>query len=83
MCVFVHGCFWHGCSRCNRPLVPKSNTQYWVDKVARNKARDAENEQALRARGFEVLVVWECSMRQDIDSAVSLVQRMLDARRGI
>lgn len=59
---FVHGCFWHGhdCKRGAR--VPKTNTDYWLAKIARNKARDAKAEAALLAQGWRVLVVWECDL---------------------
>lgn len=46
LAIFVHGCFWHGhdCARGSR--VPKANRDYWLAKVARNKARDAAAEAA-------------------------------------
>src|SRR5262245_58300852 len=61
--IFVHGCFWHGhdCARGRR--VPKSNTEYWVGKVARNRARDADHDRRLKANGWDVLAVWECEIR--------------------
>ncbi|MCC6743083.1 MAG: DNA mismatch endonuclease Vsr [Acidobacteria bacterium] len=61
--IFVHGCFWHGhgCERGAR--VPKSNTDYWKGKVARNRARDLRTESALLAMGWEPVVVWECELR--------------------
>ena len=60
---FVHGCFWHGhdCARGSR--VPKANRDYWLAKVARNKARDAAALAALSAAGWCVETVWECEMK--------------------
>jgi len=60
--IFVHGCFWHGhdCPRGRR--VPKTNTSYWVGKVARNRARDNRALQELVMAGWAVLVIWECEM---------------------
>lgn len=40
--IFVHGCFWHGHKDCKNYTVPKTNTEFWVDKVARNQERDQE-----------------------------------------
>ena len=62
--VFVHGCFWHGhsCKRGNR--VPISNRKYWLAKIARNKARDAENITLLKRLGWRVFIVWECQTNQ-------------------
>ena len=58
--IFVNGCFWHGhpCRRGAR--VPKSNQEYWVKKVSRNKERDVKNLAALKSQGWKALVVWEC-----------------------
>ena len=61
--IFVHGCFWHGhdCARGSR--VPKANQEYWLAKVARNKARDAAAEVALVERGWRVETIWECDLK--------------------
>ena len=61
--VFVHGCFWHGhdCARGARK--PKANAAYWSAKIERNRARDAAARDALAARGWRVVTVWECGMK--------------------
>ena len=61
--IFVHGCFWHSHAGCSLASSPKSNTDYWAEKLARNQARDAEKVTALESQGFRVLVVWECDVR--------------------
>jgi DNA mismatch endonuclease (patch repair protein) len=61
--IFVHGCFWHSHGRCRLASSPKSNTGYWTNKLARNKARDADKIASLKAKNFRVLVVWECDVR--------------------
>jgi len=60
--IFIHGCFWHGhnCQRGSR--VPKTNTEYWTNKVARNRSRDLRARQELRIRGWKILYVWECEL---------------------
>jgi DNA mismatch endonuclease (patch repair protein) len=63
--IFVHGCFWHSHAGCRLASSPKSNTDYWTEKLARNKRRDADKIATLRALGFRVLVVWECEVRND------------------
>jgi DNA mismatch endonuclease (patch repair protein) len=61
ICLFVHGCFWHGCIKCRDGLrKPKSNRAYWLPKIRRNKRRDMENISRIRAAGWQVLVIWEC-----------------------
>lgn len=61
--LFVHGCFWHGhdCPRGAR--TPKQNRDYWQAKVARNRARDANNRAALEALGWGVETLWECELK--------------------
>jgi DNA mismatch endonuclease (patch repair protein) len=65
LAIFVHGCFWHGhdCARGSR--TPKANREYWLAKVARNKARDAAAEAALTARGWRVETIWECDLKDE------------------
>lgn len=61
--ILVHGCFWHG-HRCKEGRRrPKSNEGYWLPKIAANKARDARVRRRLRRLGWEVLVVWECHLK--------------------
>jgi DNA mismatch endonuclease (patch repair protein) len=77
LCVFVHGCFWHGCERCARNLSPRQNAAYWQAKVARNRDRDARHEAELAAAGWQVMVVWECELKDDLAAAVERVRRRL------
>ncbi|MFZ5476652.1 MAG: very short patch repair endonuclease [Myxococcota bacterium] len=58
--VFVHGCFWHHHEGCRRATVPAANRDFWLDKFAGNRARDARVADALRSAGYRVVVVWEC-----------------------
>ncbi|WP_429248798.1 very short patch repair endonuclease [Massilia sp. UYP32] len=60
--IFVHGCFWHGHS-CNKGKLPKSRTEFWSEKVYRNRARDADAELRLKALGWDTLTVWQCQLR--------------------
>jgi DNA mismatch endonuclease, patch repair protein len=61
--VFVHGCLWHRHGICRALSIPKSNPKKWATKFADNVRRDAEKLAALREAGWEVLVVWECELR--------------------
>ena len=61
--VFVHGCFWHGCKNCiDGKRKVKSNSDYWTDKILRNRRRDRRNRKALRDLGWVVLIIWECEV---------------------
>ena len=63
--LFVHGCFWHGhdCARGARQ--PKANADYWIRKIARNRARDAAVQQRLVEAGWRPVVVWECELKDE------------------
>jgi len=63
--IFVHGCFWHGHDCARGARVPRGNRDYWLDKIARNRARDQRNLERLTAAGWTSLVVWECNMRNE------------------
>jgi DNA mismatch endonuclease (patch repair protein) len=58
--IFIHGCFWHRHPRCSRTTTPKTNTDYWLPKLAENEARDAKVIAGLKAAGWRVRVIWEC-----------------------
>lgn len=62
-CIFVNGCFWHGHEGCKHYTVPKTNTDFWTKKVARNKARDHEVAVKLAKMKWHVITVWECELK--------------------
>lgn len=64
--IFVHGCFWHG-HGCRYFKVPKTRTDFWLDKIMANAKRDRLQEDALRAAGWRVFTVWECDIRDKND----------------
>lgn len=57
VCVFVDGCFWHGCPKCYRE--PSSNASYWSAKIQRNKARDRIVTKTLNGAGWRVMRIWK------------------------
>lgn len=62
--IFIHGCFWHGHKGCKNYTVPKTNTDFWVAKVARNQERDQDVWRKLEAKGWAVIIVWECELKK-------------------
>ncbi|WP_337154203.1 very short patch repair endonuclease [Pseudomonas protegens] len=64
LCLFVHGCFWHRHPECKYAYTPKTNLDFWLPKLHRNVERDREQEEALRALGWRVEVVWECETKR-------------------
>ena len=76
-CIFVNGCFWHGHKvmsdvRCKTEdniesseccKIPKTNREFWVAKIRRNKERDKEEQRKLAEMGWHCITVWECELK--------------------
>lgn len=77
LAIFVHGCFWHGCPRCQRKL-PKTNAEFWRLKIEGNAARDARKNAELVARGYRVETVWACELKK---SPAEVLARIAAIRR--
>jgi DNA mismatch endonuclease (patch repair protein) len=63
--IFLHGCFWHRHEGCKYAYTPKTNTEFWVDKITSNAERDKVNLQKLTALGWNVSTAWECEIRHE------------------
>lgn len=61
--VFVHGCFWHRHEGCRYFVVPKTRTDFWLNKIGRNVTNDERQQAELSAAGWNVLTVWECELK--------------------
>ena len=81
--IFVNGCFWHGHEGCKQFVLPKTNTDFWQTKIARNRERDQRNHDELTHAGWQVIVLWQCKLnKQELDPtmqqvAVTLNQNLL------
>lgn len=62
--IFVHGCFWHRHEGCKYAYTPKSNVQFWTEKLNKNLRRDSVVREQLKTENIRVLVVWECTVRK-------------------
>ena len=74
VCVFVDGCFWHGCQL--HFSVPKTHSSWWREKVEDNRRRDRRNTGRLRAAGWKVIRVWEHAIAPD---SMPLVLKRIDS----
>lgn len=61
--IFVHGCFWHG-HTCKAGHLPTSNLDYWKLKIEKNIERDRKKNEELEMQGWNVIVVWQCEVKQ-------------------
>lgn len=64
--IFVNGCFWHGHKDCRYFVVPKTNTDFWLNKINTNIERDKHKQEALKELGWNVIVVWECELKPKV-----------------
>ena len=62
--IDVRGCFWHGHENCPDGHTPKSNSEFWINKLKNNKSRDKKNLEKLSNLGYEVFVFWECEIKR-------------------
>ena len=76
--VFVDGCFWHGCP--DHASWPKSNAQFWCDKIEANRARDADTDQRLSASGWRVVRVWS---HERADEAAERIEHVIRGGSGL
>jgi DNA mismatch endonuclease (patch repair protein) len=77
--VFVNGCFWHG-HECRYGKLPKSKSDYWEPKIAKNRERDERNIHQLKQLGWDALVIWQCQLK-DIDTVRKRLIKFLGSTR--
>lgn len=81
-CIFVNGCFWHGHKGCRKFVMPKTRTEFWVNKIARNQERDLVNIQRLESIGWSAITVWECELsKSGIENTMEKIESMLEENR--
>ena len=78
--IFVNGCFWHG-HDCSLYRLPATRTNFWKDKIERNRQRDDNVRSMLYNTGWRVITVWECALRGrdkiGLDAVIDRVTRWL------
>ncbi len=80
--VFVDGCFWHGCPK--HGTWPKANAEFWRAKIERNKERDIDTNNKLRAAGWKVVRVWEHeNMAKVAKRILKLLEVRASSQRGV
>ncbi|WP_448635191.1 very short patch repair endonuclease [Pedobacter panaciterrae] len=62
--VFVQGCFWHGHAGCKYYVIPKTRTEWWLDKINGNITKDKSARALLIAQGWKVIEIWECGLKK-------------------
>ncbi|AVE05700.1 very short patch repair endonuclease [Pseudomonas palleroniana] len=75
--IFVHGCFWHRHDGCPLARLPKSRLDFWIPKLEGNRERDTRTLHQLNSLGWDVLVIWECELKD-----LNLLEKMLNGFLG-
>jgi DNA mismatch endonuclease (patch repair protein) len=76
--IFIHGCFWHGHEGCKYYVVPKTRTEWWLDKIGNNIVNDTKAETALRSAGWNIITIWECQLKSFlIDTTLGVLAQKL------
>lgn len=64
--IFINGCFWHGHNNCKYFVIPKTRTEWWLEKISRNIERDTENKKILTELGWKIMEIWECELKTSV-----------------
>jgi DNA mismatch endonuclease (patch repair protein) len=67
--IFIHGCFWHGHEGCKYYVVPKTRTEWWLNKINGNINNDSAAENNLRTAGWKIIKIWECELKNSSSEA--------------
>lgn len=76
--IFINGCFWHGHKGCKYFVVPKTRTEWWLNKIKDTQKRDREAEIQLNTLGWKVITLWECQLKNKLlDSTLNNLKESL------
>lgn len=79
--IFVNGCFWHGHEGCKLFVMPKTNTEFWQNKIEHNRQRDQRNYDILLQNGWQVIVLWQCKLaKEKIENTMQAVAIALNEK---
>lgn len=79
-CIFVHGCFWHRHANCKYAVLPKTRIDFWTKKLESNVARDRKVMEQLTDKGWHVITVWECELRNPESALSALLEHLKDLK---
>ncbi len=74
--IFIDSCFWHCCPVHGN--MPKSNREYWIQKLERNTQRDIEVNNFYKEQGWNILRIWEHEFKADFNKAVDVISDFIE-----
>lgn len=80
--IFINGCFWHGHKKCKYFVIPKTRTEWWLNKIEGNRRNDKKISSILRKSGWHILTIWECELKKmNIEKNLrALYQKIIDQK---
>jgi DNA mismatch endonuclease (patch repair protein) len=75
--IFVHGCFWHRHENCIEASRPKTNSEYWETKIAKNIERDKKHQEEIKQMGYKIFIIWECEVKKNIEENTKMLEKLL------
>lgn len=75
--IFVHGCFWHRHEGCKDATIPKTRTEFWLEKFDKNVKNDQIKQEKLRELGWKVIVIWECELKKNFMKTMEWLEQEL------
>ena len=77
--IFIHGCFWHYHKKCREGRIPSSNSEYWEEKLKKNRKRDKLVISKLKALGWRTIIIWECEVEKQLGKTINRIVRSLSS----
>jgi len=79
--IFVHGCFWHGHKGCKYFVIPKTRTEWWLEKINGNIENDRKKIKLLKIAGWKVIVIYECQLKKNtINKTLNKIPELLNLK---
>lgn len=79
--IFINGCFWHGHDGCINFVIPSTRTEWWMDKIMKNRSNDRINQKKIIESGWTVVVVWECELKKRTDETLTGLLFLLKSKQ--
>lgn len=78
--IFINGCFWHGHKDCKYFVVPKTRTEWWLEKIKKTKERDQNNYKLLSESNWNIIVIWECELKHNIEDRLGKLIKEIEEK---
>ena len=78
--IFVHGCFWHRHQNCKYASTPKTRQEFWNKKFNENINRDKINQENLSSKGWKIIIIWECEIRNKKINLEQIIKNVIQKR---